>query len=60
MVVKTRLYTRGSQAFSQTLIKPPIQVTHQGHNNYTASWHIKVGFAIRKQSRKGAAYNKTS
>jgi hypothetical protein len=33
MAVRTRLYTRGSQAFSRTLTKPPIQVTHQGRNN---------------------------
>jgi len=32
MAVRTRLYTRGSQAFSRTLTKPPIQVTHQGRN----------------------------
>jgi hypothetical protein len=32
MAVRTRLYTRGSQAFSRTLTKPPFQVTHQGRN----------------------------
>jgi len=32
MAVRTRLYTRESQAFSRTLTKPPIQVTHQGRN----------------------------
>jgi len=44
MAVRTRLYIRGSQAFSRTLTKPPIQVTHQGRN--TIGKELRVYFTI--------------
>jgi hypothetical protein len=47
MVVRTRLYTRGSQAFSRTLTKPPIQVTYQGRNNYALKGSTKYKRRIK-------------
>jgi hypothetical protein len=41
MAVRTRLYTRESQAFSGTLTKPSIQVTHQGRNTLLTYFNLK-------------------